>query len=226
MSVTVQPKQLNPLLAKYLASLATRPILTKSSTSAVLSFISEIVAGHLAGSPPPPLSAKQRTGIPPLDLLKQNQKALKLAAYGFFISAPMGHTLLNILQKVFAGKTSARAKILMILCSNIFISPIQQSVYISAMAVINGADSLAAVYKAWKMSFWPVMRFTWVVSTLSMAIAQRGLAPELWVPFFTTVGVTAGTYVNVQAKKKALALRAKAQAKAEAEKKDVVAKDD
>lgn len=41
----------------------------------------------------------------------------------------MGHTLLNILQKVFAGKTSARAKILMILCSNIFISPIQQSVY-------------------------------------------------------------------------------------------------
>lgn len=123
------------------------------------------------------------------------------------------------------------------------------------MAVINGADSLAAVYKAWKMSFWPVMRvslsshslgplrrlianllppssstrhhtlrshetiyllplhvflqsspsdwpppsqFTWVVSTLSMAIAQRGLAPELWVPFFTCVGVTAGTYVNVQ----------------------------
>ena len=41
----------------------------------------------------------------------------------------MGHTLLNILQKVFAGKTSAQAKLLMILCSNIFISPIQQSVY-------------------------------------------------------------------------------------------------
>jgi peroxisomal membrane protein 2 len=41
----------------------------------------------------------------------------------------MGHFLLNILQKVFAGKTSARAKVLMILCSNIFISPIQQSVY-------------------------------------------------------------------------------------------------
>jgi hypothetical protein len=41
-------------------------------------------------------------------------------------------------------------------------------------------------------------QFTWVVSTLSMAIAQRGLAPELWVPFFSCVGVTAGTYVNVQ----------------------------
>lgn len=48
---------------------------------------------------------------------------------GFFISAPLGHAMLSILQKVFAGKTSARSKLAMIISSNLFISPIQQSVY-------------------------------------------------------------------------------------------------
>lgn len=93
------------------------------------SILSEIIAGHVAGSPPPPLSAKERTGFYPLDVLKQNHKALKLGLYGFFVSAPLGHTLLAILQRVFKGKTSARAKLLMIVCSNLFISPIQQSAY-------------------------------------------------------------------------------------------------
>ncbi|KAM0793702.1 hypothetical protein ACM66B_001127 [Microbotryomycetes sp. NB124-2] len=218
MSVVVQPsKPINPLLAKYLQSLATRPVFTKSCTSGSLSLLSELIAGHLSGSPPAPLSPKQKTGFPPADVVLQNKKALMLGAYGFFISAPLSHTLLNILQKAFAGKTSARAKVLMILCSNIFISPIQQSVYIAAMAFINGADNLAAITKAWKMSFWPVMRLTWVISTLSMAVAQKTLPPELWVPWFSSVAFVAGTYVNVQAKKKALALRAKQQAKRDAD---------
>lgn len=102
------------------------------------------------------------------------------AAAGFFVSAPLGHTLLAILQKAFAGKTSARAKLGMIIASNLFISPIQQSVYIAAMAIINGATTPQAVINAWKMSIWRVMKLSWVVSTVSMAIAQRFLPPEIW----------------------------------------------
>jgi hypothetical protein len=52
----------------------------------------------------------------------------KMAAYGAFISAPMGHFLIYLLQKVFAGRTSLRAKILQILTSNLLVgllSPIQ-----------------------------------------------------------------------------------------------------
>ncbi|GAA5995179.1 hypothetical protein JCM5350_001862 [Sporobolomyces pararoseus] len=216
-TVVTPSKQINPVLASYLQHLATRPVLTKSITSGTLSLLSEIIAGHVAGSPPAALSPKERTGIPPIDFLKRNHKALKLAAYGFFISAPLGHAMLAILQKVFAGKTSARSKLAMIISSNVFISPIQQSVYIAAMALINGATSPEAILKAWKMSFWPVMRLTWVVSTLSMATAQKFLAPELWVPFFASVGASVGCFINVQAKKKALIARAKAQAARDAE---------
>lgn len=46
----------------------------------------------------------------------------KMAAYGTFISAPMGHFLIYLLQKVFAGRTSLRAKILQIITSNLVVS--------------------------------------------------------------------------------------------------------
>uniref|UniRef100_A0A0K3C9P9 FGENESH: predicted gene_2.392 protein n=1 Tax=Rhodotorula toruloides TaxID=5286 RepID=A0A0K3C9P9_RHOTO len=231
-AVVTPSKQINPLLAAYLQSLATRPMLTKSLTSGSLSILSEIIAGHVAGSPPPPLPAKERTGILPLDILKQNHKAIKLGLYGFFVSAPLGHSLLAILQKAFAGKTSARAKLGMIVASNLFVSPIQQSVYIAAMAIINGATTPQAIVNAWKMSIWKIMKvrptvvsllsrphkltsmlqLSWVVSTLSMAFAQKLLAPELWVPFFTLVGQTVGCVINIQVKRRALAARAKSQA--------------
>ncbi len=45
----------------------------------------------------------------------------KMAVYGAFISAPLGHVLINILQKLFAGRTSLKAKILQILVSNLIV---------------------------------------------------------------------------------------------------------
>lgn len=48
-----------------------------------------------------------------------------MAIYGAFVSAPMSHYLVGALQKVFAGKTSGRAKIAQILANNLLIAPIQ-----------------------------------------------------------------------------------------------------
>ena len=45
----------------------------------------------------------------------------KMAIYGAFISAPLGHFLISILQRVFAGRTSLHAKILQILVSNLVV---------------------------------------------------------------------------------------------------------
>lgn len=47
----------------------------------------------------------------------------KMAVYGAFISAPLGHFLVSILQRAFAGRTSLRAKILQIIVSNLLVSP-------------------------------------------------------------------------------------------------------
>lgn len=44
-----------------------------------------------------------------------------MAIYGAFISAPLGHFLIHILQRVFSGRTSLRAKILQIIVSNLIV---------------------------------------------------------------------------------------------------------
>ena len=45
----------------------------------------------------------------------------KMAAYGALISAPLGHFLIKILQKLFSGRKSLKAKILQILVSNLIV---------------------------------------------------------------------------------------------------------
>jgi len=82
-SLSYVPFPLHPLPDLFAPS-ATLPSPRRPSLTAAFarSVLSEIIAGHLAGSPPPPLSAKERTGFFPLDLLKQNHKAIKLGIYG------------------------------------------------------------------------------------------------------------------------------------------------
>ena len=46
----------------------------------------------------------------------------KMAIYGAFISAPLGHVLITLLQKVFRGRTSLKSKVLQILVSNLIVS--------------------------------------------------------------------------------------------------------
>jgi hypothetical protein len=48
-----------------------------------------------------------------------------MAAYGSFISAPLNHVLVGLLQRVFVGRTSTRDRVLQILAGNLFVAPIQ-----------------------------------------------------------------------------------------------------
>lgn len=56
----------------------------------------------------------------------------KMAAYGAFISAPLGHLLISILQRMFSGRTSLRAKILQIVVSNLIVCFTVQSGFAKA----------------------------------------------------------------------------------------------
>lgn len=46
-----------------------------------------------------------------------------------------------------------------------------------------------------------LMRTTWVISPISVFIAQRFLMNEIWVPFFSLINFVLGTYVNTRIKK-------------------------
>ena len=117
----------------------------------------------------------------------------KMALYGAFISAPMGHVLISILQRVFAGRTSLRAKVLQILASNLIVSPIQNSIYLVFMAIIAGARTFHQVRATVKAGFWPVMKVSWITSPICLAFAQKFLPEQTWVPFFNMVAFIIGS---------------------------------
>ena len=78
-------------------------------TSGTLSALQEVLASWLAHD-------KSKHGH------YFSSRVPKMAAYGAFVSAPLGHMLISILQWMFAGRTSLRAKILQILVSNLVVS--------------------------------------------------------------------------------------------------------
>lgn len=64
----------------------------------------------------------------------------KMSLYGMFISAPLGHLLIGILQKIFAGRTSLKAKILQILVSNLIVRVIARIPPIPSRKIANISD--------------------------------------------------------------------------------------
>lgn len=92
----------------YLQQLQKNPLRTKMLTSGTLAALQEVLASWIAK-----------------DVSKNghyvNSRVPKMAVYGAFVSAPLGHFMVHILQKMFSGRTSLTAKIMQILASNLFV---------------------------------------------------------------------------------------------------------
>ncbi|CAH0044121.1 unnamed protein product [Clonostachys solani] len=179
-------------LAAYMKQLEDNPLRTKMLTAGTLAGAQELIASWLAKD-------RNKHGN------YFTSRVPKMAAYGALISAPLGHFLIWLLQFTFKGRTSLRAKITQIIVSNILIAPIQNTVYLVAMALIAGARTYHQVRATVKVGFWKVMRVTWITSPICLAFAQKFLPDQLWVPFFNIVSFVIGTYINTVTKKKRLA---------------------
>ena len=92
-----------------------------------MQFVQEILASHLAGVPARHVPKDRPLYEHALARAKIGTKAVKMALYGVFVSAPMGHYLVGLLQRAFAGRTTTKDKILQILANNFLVSPVQIS---------------------------------------------------------------------------------------------------
>ncbi|KAL7749571.1 hypothetical protein RI367_005127 [Sorochytrium milnesiophthora] len=168
----------------YLYMLATRPVLTKSMTSAVLNLLQELISGTVVAA------SKVDYG----QLLMQ---AAKMTAYGFCISGPMGHFLYQGLAAVFAGQTGPLAMVGQLLGANLVLAPIQNAVYLSAMSLAAGRNPFVDVPKG----LLPLMKITWMVFPVVQLVAAKFLPQQLWTPFFNLVSFVFSLYVNVMIKR-------------------------
>ncbi|KAK4899455.1 hypothetical protein LTR17_000656 [Elasticomyces elasticus] len=189
----------NGYLAWYLKKLQEDPLRTKMITSGTLAGLQEFLASWMAKD-------RSKHGH------YFTSRVPKMAVYGAFVSAPLGHVMISLLQRMFAGRTSLKAKILQIIVSNLIISPIQNAVYLTSMALIAGARTRHQIAATVRAGFMPVMKVSWITSPIALAFAQAFLPQETWVPFFNAIGFVIGTYINTHTKKKRLqALRRKYQ---------------
>ena len=81
---------------------------TKMLTSGTLSGLQEVLASWIAHD-------RSKHGH------YFSSRVPKMALYGAFVSAPLGHFLIWFLQKIFANRKSLKAKILQILVSNLIV---------------------------------------------------------------------------------------------------------
>ena len=133
MSKVTSKPGVNPLLAKYLAQLASHPLRTKALTVGVLCFLQEVLANHFARVPSPKTKWVDPWYYHALAKAKVDSKAIKMALYGFLVSAPLGHVLVGALQRAFAGRTGPGAKVGQIVASNAIVAPIQASGMLSTL---------------------------------------------------------------------------------------------
>ncbi|KAJ7487456.1 hypothetical protein B0H11DRAFT_1091551 [Mycena galericulata] len=206
----------HPLLASYLQQLAIHPLRTKAVTNATLCFLQEVLGSHIAHMPVKKPAPNAPVLLHLLARAHVDTRAVKMALYGFLVSAPLSHFLVGALQKAFAGKTGTTAKIGQILASNLLVAPIQTSAYLASMAIISGAKSFDEILNTIKSGFLSVIRITWITSPIALTIAQKFIPPELWIPFFSSIQFILGTYFNAKIKQ----LRAAAAAKKAAKEKD------
>ncbi|KKA30834.1 hypothetical protein TD95_004664 [Thielaviopsis punctulata] len=179
-------------LSAYFKQLEENPLRTKMFTAGTLAGLQEFIASWLAKD-------RNKHGH------YFTSRIPKMAMYGALISAPLGHFMMWILQRMFRRSVSLRSKVWQILISNTIIAPIQNSVYLVAMALIAGARTLHHVRATVKVGFWKVMKISWLTSPICLAFAQQFLPENMWVPFFNFVAFVIGTYINTTTKKKRLA---------------------
>lgn len=97
------------VLQWYLKKLQEDPLRTKMITSGSLAGLQEFLASWIAKD-------RNKHGH------YFTSRVPKMAVYGAFVSAPLGHVMISILQKLFAGRTSLKSKILQIVVSNLIVS--------------------------------------------------------------------------------------------------------
>ncbi|RYP58103.1 hypothetical protein DL769_009107 [Monosporascus sp. CRB-8-3] len=160
----------------YINQLEKNPLRVKMLTSGTLAGLQEFLASWLAKD-------RNKHGN------YFTSRVPKMAVYGALVSAPLGHFLIWVLQKTFKNR----------------VAPIQNSVYLIAMALIAGARTYHQVRATVRVGFWKVMKVSWISSPLCLAFAQQFLPESTWMVFFNVVGFIIGTYINTVTKKKRLA---------------------
>ena len=121
------------------------------------------------------------------------------------MSAPVGHTLYALMDRVLSPLrprvSGAIMTILQLVIANLIISPIQNYVYLYALAYISGKRDHQEIDKIVRAQLPGVNKVTWQVAPLVQILTFKFVPQTLWIPVFNLVGLVFGIVFNVLSKK-------------------------
>ncbi|RAL10706.1 uncharacterized protein BO97DRAFT_455120, partial [Aspergillus homomorphus CBS 101889] len=120
-----------------------------------------------------------------------------MALYGFFISAPLSHILIGLLQRAFADRTSLMANLARFLTNSLLVISPQNWVHLYSLALIACRANAKVAYHKAASAFGST-------SVVVFGFAQTSLPEYVWEHYFNLVGFVMGTYVNVRTRKNSL----------------------
>jgi len=83
-----------------------------------------VLGSNFAGVPRPKVSPNVPFLFAFLSRAHIDIRAVKMAIYGFFISAPLNHALVGQLQKAFSGKEGFKYKVAQLVANNLLVAPV------------------------------------------------------------------------------------------------------
>nr|XP_039258240.1 peroxisomal membrane protein 2-like [Styela clava] len=163
-----QKSMLIVLQKKYVKCLQENPILTKSITSAVLSFSANLTAQLIDIR----RGMASEITLPP---------ALRYGAFGLFVSGPVMHYFYGWLMKTVPGKTT-EAAIQRLIIERLILSPFFTLLFHSFMAATEH-QSWDAVKLRLQAAYWLTLTMNWKYYTIAQIINLNYIPPEMRVLF-------------------------------------------
>jgi len=126
----------------------------------------------------------------------------RVGVYQLFIQCPINHFLRVLASKLFSCGEKKYSPILRFLFVTCVISPIQISVNILCLALIN-KKTPSEIKKCFTNNFSHILKLSLVYVPFSTQYLARTFLPRhLWVPFFNLSSFVLGTYIKLIMKKK------------------------
>ena len=168
------PSFIEMLLAAYMRSLASRPVLTKSVTTCLLALLGDVMAQRLANA-----SAE---GVFVLDA----RRSFAIGTWGLFYMGPVLHTWYSILDGLVPGVRFAVVSKLAL--DQLLFAPFFNASFIVGTMCLEGKGFEKAVQTT-REKLWTSMKANWMLWPGAQAVNFAFVAPDLRVVYVNFVAL-------------------------------------
>ncbi|KXS10767.1 hypothetical protein M427DRAFT_115543 [Gonapodya prolifera JEL478] len=190
------------MLSAYLALLSSYPILTKSTTSAILAACGDLLAQVLENwnasrsislGEDGRSSSRRQCSFP---FTFTFVRTLRLASYGFFVAAPMSHFWYIILDHLVGHGTDISVALAKVAIDQILMAPFSVNLFFTYQGLLQGWTA-RRIRATLARDVWPTLVTSWAVWPIVQMVSFMFVPADLRVLWVNVIGLGWNTYLSL-----------------------------